>query len=115
MTTRAQEITLQLMAASIPIDGVSIDQLGEGPNVTIQFRPEATKSQQDQAKVIVDNFKAARPRRKKAIAAIVAEIRNLPTAQDRNRVYAWAAAELLADNPKALQKLGIAIDGDEEV
>lgn len=113
MTTKAKEITDGLMAANIPIDGVSIDQLGAGSNITVQFRPEATKEQQDAAKVIVDNYKAARPRRKKAIAALVTEILALQAA-DRNKLFAYVAACMLIDDPKAARRLNIALDGDEE-
>lgn len=113
MTNRPKDLTDQLVAAGIPILGVSIDQLGEGSDITVQFDPSATQQQQAQAATIVATFRASRAKRKRPLLAIMADIGNL-SAADRAKLNALVAADWLQQNPKAARAVSIALDGDED-
>lgn len=100
-----------LLAAGIPIDGVSIDRATQPPTVRVVFKPEATDQQRTQAQAIIDAFDFRR-RRPRSLAALAQDVTNL-SAADRTRLQVAIAAQFLQQNPQFARDLGIGVDGDE--
>ncbi len=104
--SRLQALTEQIADTGIPVHGVSI-----GPPIRVDFKPEATDQQRQQAASIVAGFDT-RPRKPRPLAALIADIEALTVIQ-RNKLLVVMAAKFLQDYPRAARKLGIALDGDE--
>lgn len=107
----SSRLSKMLTDADIPIDGV----VGDGPNCKIQFRPEATEAQQQQAEQIKKDFDW-RERKPKDPSVLRAEIQALGTADaakldEADRLE--RITERLLSEPGFARKLGVAIDGDE--
>jgi hypothetical protein len=107
-----------LRAAGIPIHGCAmLDKAQTPPTVRLDFRPEATLAQIQQAQTIAGDTGASawwRPRQKRAYAPLMTQIANLSTA-DRTKLVNAVCADFLREHPKFAAQFNIAIDGDEVV
>lgn len=102
----AAKVHEALAAAGIPIDGVAVGSAG----MRIDFRPEATAPQRQQAQAIAASV-AVLPRKPADRAAVRQAIAAL-SAADRQRLMIETTVDWLLDHPQAARKLGIAVDGD---
>lgn len=103
----AAKIHDALTAAGIPIDGVAVGATG----MRIDFRPEATAQQRQQAQTLAASVDVA-PRKQADRVAVRQAIAAL-SAFDRQRLMIETTVDWLLDHPQAARKLGIPVDGDE--
>ena len=99
----------QIAATGIPIVGVS----GSGPNVRIDFAPEATPQQRSQAAQIAAQFDW-RPRQPRASAAILADIQALSPAESQKLIVRLLRDRILEQPFWAIEQ-GVNVAGDEPV
>lgn len=99
----------EIAEAGIPIDGVS----GSGPGVRIDFRPQATGPQRQEAQQIAANFdwSERQPRDPVAIAADLAAL----SAADFKKLTTGLLTEMILNRPYWAIDQGINIPGDEPV
>lgn len=100
--------------AAAPVTSIGANFATYPPVVTITFDPAATAGQQSAAQAIVAGWDWT-PRRKRAIAAVKADLDALNlTAGQHQVLLRWVAAYLEVKDPGLLRKLAaITIDGDE--
>lgn len=103
-TTPLQELHDAIEAAGIPIHGI-------GSNGVVSFRSEATPQQRAQAATIVQGFDL-RPRKPRAFAAVLADVKSL-SAADRQTLIDRALAAAVIENPRLARGLAKPFDGDK--
>lgn len=109
------KFTEQLIEAGLPVDGISDSGKGQiSERYKIQFRPEATTAQRQQAEQMKSAFDW-RPRRPKTEAELEVEVRALTPADFNKLVKAdeeKRVIERLQLEPGFGRDNGVPIDGD---
>lgn len=111
-TIPVKELHKLLEDAAIPILGVSLSESDK--SVVVQYKETATAGEKAAAEALVATFKSRKERKPRSLSDLVTAITAL-SAQDRAKLQIAIAAEWLQSNPGAARKLGIDLDGDEEV
>ena len=104
---RAQILDATLREAGIPIDGISIQQIIDPVQATIQFKPEATQEQINLGNQMLAEFDW-RKRRALARNTVVTALQQFTTTQ-QNAILRHVVCDIVRNNPSLMAQIDAAL------